>query len=251
MGEIDFVELPGLRVAYRSWGLPGARPVVALHAGSVDGATWAPLAAALGDQVRLYAPDLRGYGASDRPGRYGFAPMTGDLEALLDALDLARVALLGHSLGAVLAYRFAATHPDRVAALVLEEPVPPVPMGFRPPPRPAGPQPFDWAAREAVLAELNDPDPAWWDRLAGISAPTLVVAGGPRSHLPQRELTRDGRGAAGRRAGHHRRGPRRARDPARRVPRGGPNLPVESLTAAAERRGEDDAPGPGARGARR
>ncbi|MEV0808465.1 alpha/beta hydrolase [Micromonospora sp. NPDC050200] len=190
MGEIDFVNLPGLRTAYRTWGPPDARPVVALHPGSVDGATWAPLADALGDQVRLYAPDLRGYGATDRPGRYGFAPMTDDLGALLDALGLARVTLLGHSLGAVLAYRFAAAHPDRLAALVLEEPVPPVPMGFRVPPRPAGPQPFDWAAREAVLVELNDPDPAWWDRLDGISVPTLVVAGGPSSHLPQDELAR-------------------------------------------------------------
>jgi pimeloyl-ACP methyl ester carboxylesterase len=39
-----------------------------------------------------------------------------------------------------------------------------------------------------VLGQLNDPDPAWWDRLTDITAPTLVIAGGPTSHIPQDKL---------------------------------------------------------------
>ncbi|MGB2570706.1 alpha/beta fold hydrolase [Micromonospora citrea] len=186
--EIGYAHLPGLRMAYRCWGPPGGRPLLALHAGSVPGETWAGLAAALGDSTRGYAPDLRGFGATDRPGRYGLEVMRDDVRALLDALGIHRVTLVGHSLGAVVAYLLAEEHPDRVAALVLEEPPPPVPLGLRPSPRPQGPLPYDWAVREAVLAQLNDPDPAWWERLAEITAPALVVAGGPSSHLPQERL---------------------------------------------------------------
>lgn len=51
--------------------------------------------------------------------------------------------------------------------------------------RPDGPLPFDWAVVPAIYAQLNEPDPAWWDRLTGITAPTLVIAGGPASHVPQ------------------------------------------------------------------
>jgi hypothetical protein len=35
--------------------------------------------------------------------------------------------------------------------------------------------PFDWAVVPAILGELNQPDPAWWDRLTAITAPTLLA----------------------------------------------------------------------------
>ncbi|TDC82703.1 hypothetical protein E1193_10975 [Micromonospora sp. KC606] len=61
--EIRYAELPGLRMAYRSWGRPDAPPVVGparryRHR--------AGLAAATADQVHLCAPDLRGFSGSDR-----------------------------------------------------------------------------------------------------------------------------------------------------------------------------------------
>jgi len=40
----------------------------------------------------------------------------------------------------------------------------------------------------AIVGQLNDPDPAWWDRLPEITAPTLLIAGGPSSHLSQEKL---------------------------------------------------------------
>jgi 3-oxoadipate enol-lactonase len=39
--------------------------------------------------------------------------------------------------------------------------------------------------RPAVINQLNAPDPNWWESIARISAPTLVIAGGPTSHPPQ------------------------------------------------------------------
>ncbi|WBB69651.1 alpha/beta hydrolase [Micromonospora sp. WMMD812] len=188
---MEFAELPGLRMAYRGWGPPEGRPVLLLPGGAADGGTWATVAARLADDgLRSYAPDPRGFGASGRPGRYGLTVSRDDVLAFCDALRLDWPVLVGHSSGAVVAALFAQAHPDRVAALVLEEPPPPVPLGLRLPPRPAGPFPYDWAAREAVVAELNAPDRAGWAGLDRITAPTLVVAGGPGSHLPQDELAR-------------------------------------------------------------
>ena len=190
MTEIGYADLPGLRMAYRIWGRADGRALVALHGGTGSGESWAALAAAHRATPRTYAPDLRGYGATGPADVYSLELVRDDVRGLLDALALTRVTLLGHSSGAVAAHLLARASPDRVAALVLVEPPPPVPLGLRLPPRPAGPLPYDWAAREAVVAELNAPPPTWWEELTEITAPTLVVAGGPASHLPQHELAR-------------------------------------------------------------
>ncbi|MEV1330965.1 alpha/beta fold hydrolase [Micromonospora costi] len=188
---MEFAELPALRMAYRTWGPRHGRPVLLLPGGAADGSTWATVAARLADDgLRSYAPDPRGFGASDRTGPYGLAVARDDVRALCDVLALDRPVLVGHSSGAVVAALFAEAHPDRVAALVLEEPPPPVPLGLRLPARPPGPLGYDWAAREAVVADLNRPDPDGWARFGRITAPTLVVAGGPASHLPQADLAR-------------------------------------------------------------
>jgi pimeloyl-ACP methyl ester carboxylesterase len=44
---------------------------------------------------------------------------------------------------------------------------------------------FDWAARPAIVGQSNAPYPAWWAEIPQVSAPTLVIAGGVDSHLPQ------------------------------------------------------------------
>jgi lipase len=79
----------------------------------------------------LLAPDLRGRGRSALPGPYGFAHHIGDLLAVLDDAGVERVVLAGHSMGAYVAARLAADHPDRVAALVLLDggPLIPIPPG--------------------------------------------------------------------------------------------------------------------------
>jgi esterase len=42
----------------------------------------------------------------------------------------------------------------------------------------------------AILTQLNDPDPAWWAELPAITAPTLVIGGGPTSPVPQQLLAK-------------------------------------------------------------
>ncbi|WUT15992.1 alpha/beta hydrolase [Streptomyces virginiae] len=110
----------GRRLSYLDFGGPG-RPVVALHGHYNEAAVFAPLAAALSPGRRVLALDQRGHGESDRAASYGRDDYAEDLAAFHDHLGLGPLPVLGHSLGGVNAYQFAARHPERVAALVVED----------------------------------------------------------------------------------------------------------------------------------
>ncbi|MFD3943533.1 alpha/beta fold hydrolase [Streptomyces sp. NPDC058579] len=113
-------EVDGRRLSYLDFGGPG--PVlITLHGHFSEGADFAPLAERLGSSWRVIALDQRGHGESDRATDYERGGYVDDVTALLDHLGLADVALLGHSLGGANAYQFAARHPDRVTALVVED----------------------------------------------------------------------------------------------------------------------------------
>jgi pimeloyl-ACP methyl ester carboxylesterase len=79
----------------------------------------------------------------------------------------------------------ASAHPELVHRLVLEDVGVPHARPAAAPPRPPGALPFDWRVVEQVRPEIDDPDPRWGDVVAEISAPTLVIAGGPSSPVPQ------------------------------------------------------------------
>jgi 3-oxoadipate enol-lactonase len=181
------VQAGSVRLAYRTWGRPGAPPVVLLHSLGDESSDWNEVAAALADSYRLYAVDLRGHGNSDWPGEYAAELLAGDVAGFLEALGLAQVMLVGHSLGGVVAYLLASRYPDRVTRLVLEDPAPPWPRPPRTPSRPEAPLSFDWAVT-TMTAQANDPPPSWRDGLAAITAPTLIIAGGPDSHISQDRL---------------------------------------------------------------
>lgn len=111
----------GLYVRYYEAGDPGATPVVLLH-GSGPGATgWSNFSGNIGviadAGFHVIAPDMPGWGDSD-------AQATQDMDhdatlvELMDALGLASAALIGNSMGAHTAIRFATLHPDRLTHLV-------------------------------------------------------------------------------------------------------------------------------------
>ena len=69
---------------------------------------------------RIIAPDLRGFGRSDKPdGPYLVGRQAADVIALLDHLGIEEVALLGFSMGGAVAFELAATHPERVRQLII------------------------------------------------------------------------------------------------------------------------------------
>jgi pimeloyl-ACP methyl ester carboxylesterase len=166
----------GVTLAYRVRGPAGATPMVLLHGGNADGHAWDAVLGGLAESRRVYALDLRGHGASDHPGHYSFELMRDDVTGFLDALGLTGVTLVGHSMGGVVAHLAAHARPELVSALVLVETPPPDPMGFTVP---------DHEVRGPIVRQLNAPDPAWWDAIAAITCPAVVIAGGPASFLPQ------------------------------------------------------------------
>ena len=80
----------------------------------------------LGARWHLLAPDLRGHGESQPAGKSTLEDWCDDLAELLKAVEascLGRIVLVGHSLGAQVALHFVEHHPQRVASLVLIDPV--------------------------------------------------------------------------------------------------------------------------------
>jgi pimeloyl-ACP methyl ester carboxylesterase len=93
----------GVRLCVDVTGDPAARPLVLLHALGLDKSSWDPVAPAFARTHRVYAADMRGFGDSDRPGRYSYAEMRDDVVALLDAIGAERADLIGHSMGGTVA----------------------------------------------------------------------------------------------------------------------------------------------------
>lgn len=101
------------------------RPVVLLHGYPQTSYAWRHQIAHLSKSCRVIAPDLRGYGDSEKPASgYDKRTMATDIKALLDHLGLDRVGLVGHDRGARVATRFAKDFPDRISRLVVMDNVP-------------------------------------------------------------------------------------------------------------------------------
>lgn len=119
----------GLSMAYLDvapTGPANGRTAVLLHGKNFCAATWASAIAALSEAgFRVVAPDQIGFCKSDKPERYqfSFAQLAANTRALLEAIDAQRVAVIGHSMGGMLAARYALQYPQAVERLVLVNPI--------------------------------------------------------------------------------------------------------------------------------
>lgn len=101
------------------WDTAGSPSVVAIHGITASHRSW-PIVARRLDGIRVVAPDLRGRGRSNAlPGPWGLRRLADDVAAMMDALQIERAPIVGHSMGAFVAVRLAHQHPDRVESLVL------------------------------------------------------------------------------------------------------------------------------------
>jgi esterase len=111
----------GLTLSYLDSGGTGPL-VIALHAMWMEARTFEGLADALRPDWRVVSLDQRGHGLSDHSTDYSRDAFVGDIAALLDHLgERGPVVLVGNSLGGTNAFIFAARHPERVRAMVIEE----------------------------------------------------------------------------------------------------------------------------------
>ena len=162
--------------------------MVLLHALGETRATWAPVVPALAATFRVLSFDLRGHGDSDWPGDYSFQTMCDDIVSALNKLALRRVTLVGHSMGGVVCYMLAAQHPQTVERLIIEDVPPPYERDRPLPVRSQEAVGFDWDVVPAIVRQVNAGDAGLWSSLTSITAPTLLIGGGPDSHIPQSKL---------------------------------------------------------------
>jgi pimeloyl-ACP methyl ester carboxylesterase len=105
---------------------PNGRTVVLLHGKNFCAATWDSAISALADAgYRVVVPDQIGFCKSSKPQcyQYSFAQLAGNTQALLASLGIERAVIVGHSMGGMLAARYALQYPAAVERLVLVNPI--------------------------------------------------------------------------------------------------------------------------------
>lgn len=122
------IEGQDLRLAYMDvtpMNTPNGRVIILLHGKNFGGYYWLDTAHALAAAgYRIIIPDQIGWGKSSKPDiRYSFQLLAANTAHLLDSLGIQKAAVLGHSTGGMLAVRFALMYPERVARLILEDPI--------------------------------------------------------------------------------------------------------------------------------
>lgn len=95
-------------------------PIVLLHGYAETSHMWLPLIAKLAANHTVIAPDLRGFGDSDAPATgYTKAAMARDIHALVTSLKYPKVKIVGHDIGLMVAYAYAAQYPAEVDRIAL------------------------------------------------------------------------------------------------------------------------------------
>jgi haloacetate dehalogenase len=116
----------GVKVQYLQ-ARSGKPAILFLHGFPQTHAMWAKIAPQFLGDYDVICPDLRGYGASDKPrdvAQYSFAEMARDQIALMQSLGYDRYHVVGHDRGARVAHRLALLAPDAVATVTLMDIVP-------------------------------------------------------------------------------------------------------------------------------
>jgi pimeloyl-ACP methyl ester carboxylesterase len=109
----------GVHLHYRT-SEAGQIPVVLVHGYSMSSLIWEKVQILFPSRYRSFAPDLRGFGLSDKPGEgYGYDEFAEDLLQFLRVLKIRQAVFVGHAFGGSILQHFASRHPDRVMALVL------------------------------------------------------------------------------------------------------------------------------------
>lgn len=204
IGELEsrYVHADGFRTHVRVGEGAGGAPIVLVHGLVISSLYMVPTARRLAPFHPVYAPDLPGFGLSEKPRRVlGVAGHAAWLVRWMDAVGLARAVLVGNSFGCQVIAHVAANHPERVAAAVLAGPT--MDPHARTAPRQVGRWLVDWTMERPSLAAAHARD--YWkagipralrtfrlslaDRIEAqlprVQAPTLVVRGSRDPIVPE------------------------------------------------------------------
>lgn len=181
-------------------------PVVAVHGITSSPTTWGGLVLAFNvEKVPVHQLSLLGHGPIDtRRGvgtNYPLEAFATDVIEQMDARNVEKCALVGHSLGALVSSMVAQRQPERCDRVLLED----MPVLRRVPQDPppmrrysdalllevaavAGRRKFDPKMVWKVSRELLKPNPQWWEGMSRLTMPVLVIGGGKSSYLRQDRL---------------------------------------------------------------
>lgn len=116
--EDRFADVNGVRLHYLTAGK--GDPVILLHGYAQTSRMWRPLMVELAKTHTVIAPDLRGIGQSSKPNSgYEKKTMAQDIHALATSLGYRRASIVGHDIGLMVAYAYAAQYPSEVDRIVL------------------------------------------------------------------------------------------------------------------------------------
>jgi pimeloyl-ACP methyl ester carboxylesterase len=116
--EDRFASVNSVRLHYLTAG-KGA-PVILLHGYAQNSHMWRPLIVELAKSRLVIAPDLRGFGQSSKPDSgYDKKTMAQDVHDLATSIGLKRASIVGHDIGLMVAYAYAAQYPSEVDRIVL------------------------------------------------------------------------------------------------------------------------------------
>jgi pimeloyl-ACP methyl ester carboxylesterase len=125
MTDLTYSRIPlatGVTLNVASAGPEEGEPILFLHGFPESHRTWRHQLAGLSDRYRVYAPDQRGFAASDKPEgveNYETDKIVADVMALADSLGLEGFTLVGHDWGGAVAWMAALSHPGRIKRLII------------------------------------------------------------------------------------------------------------------------------------
>ncbi len=128
---------------HRDLGGAGKPPLVILHGFLGSSRNWQTAGRDLAEKFQVFALDLRNHGSSPHADEMTYAAMMSDVLAWLDGQGLARVVLMGHSMGGKVAMLLACRHPERVERLIVVD---------------IAPKDYHWPERRTEFDALNGLD---------------------------------------------------------------------------------------------
>jgi len=122
VNRVNSIELAerGVTLQYVERGDPAGVPVILLHGVTDSWRSFEPMLPYLPSSIRAFAITQRGHGDSSRPGEgYRYLDFSEDVRAFMNVLNLPAAIIVGHSMGGLVAARFAIDHPERALGLVI------------------------------------------------------------------------------------------------------------------------------------
>ena len=123
--ESQSADVNGVKIHYLKSGT-GPNALVLIHGFGDTSRMWIPLFNKFNKNYTIIAPDMRGLGDSSRPASgYDKKTVANDMHKLVESLGYKKIDLVGHDIGLMVAYAYAAQYPDEVKKLaLLEAPIP-------------------------------------------------------------------------------------------------------------------------------